>query len=137
MRVLAYQRYRDCGAFPLRIRFRTVIRMRLSRGTCLRVICEIPVGSRQQLPTRGQLYRINQRDAEMDRDIKPSLHLRLEEFRLEATVAYYSPRTMGNISHGCHGPLSEAAIVDCIAFLPSRILYRHYCGTGEAAASER
>jgi hypothetical protein len=117
MRVLAYQRYRDCGAFPLRIRFRTVTRMRLSRGTCIRVISEIPVGSRQQLPTRGQLYRINQREAEMDRDITPSLHLRLEEFRLEATVAYYAPRTMGNISNGFHGPLSEAEIVECIAYL--------------------
>jgi hypothetical protein len=29
-----------------------------------------------------------QREAEMDRDITPSLHRRLEEFRLEATVAY-------------------------------------------------
>jgi hypothetical protein len=32
-------------------------------------------------------------------------------------VAYYPPRTMGNISHGCHGPLSEAAIVECIVYL--------------------
>jgi hypothetical protein len=44
-----------------------------------------------------------QREAEMDRDITPSLHRRLEEFRLEATVAHYAPRTMGNVSHGCHG----------------------------------
>jgi hypothetical protein len=58
-----------------------------------------------------------QRESEMDRDITPSLHRRLEEFRLEATVAYYAPRTMGNVSHGCHGPLSEAAIVECIAYL--------------------
>jgi hypothetical protein len=29
-----------------------------------------------------------QREAEMDQDITPSLHLRLEEFLLEATVAY-------------------------------------------------
>jgi hypothetical protein len=38
-------------------------------------------------------------ESEMDRDITPSLHRRLEEFRLEATVAYYAPRTMGNVSN--------------------------------------
>jgi hypothetical protein len=58
-----------------------------------------------------------QRASEIDREITPTLHRRLEEFRLEATVAYYAPRTMGDVSHGCHGPLSEAAIVECIAYL--------------------
>lgn len=57
------------------------------------------------------------REAEWDREITASLHRRLEEARLEASVAYYAPRTMGNGSNGVQGPLSEAAIVECIAYL--------------------
>jgi hypothetical protein len=56
-------------------------------------------------------------EPKMDREITASLLSWLEESRLAATVAYYAPRTMGNISHGFHGPLRETAIVELIAYL--------------------